>query len=208
MRERKRKPVSGDDLQTSFKAFNEISGEIPDTVQGRIKVVQQKINVKLVRSRKRFFLAYAFFSVLGYLFSLSLCSQNSIALTAFSLDTAAFLHRLPDPWCPIVCGFFFTLVPALCLLLFLDRFQIRRLVREFWWLPILTALFTCVLMIFLPGTFQHEGMHSHHEGVRQTQGDALWLFWWTVAAISIPALNAFVLNRRYQGESKNSSMVS
>jgi hypothetical protein len=202
MSDKKNEPTSHDDMAGSFNTFNELSGEVPEHVRGRMKAVQQKINVELVRSRKRFFLAYCFLSLLGYSFSLSLCSQNSVALTAFSLDTAAFLHRLPDPWCPIVCGFFFTLVPVLCLLVFLDRFQMRRLVHEYWWLPVLTALLTCVLMTVLPGALQHEGMHAHHEGVRHTQDDALWLFWWTLAAISMPALAALVLQRRFIAEGR------
>ncbi|MBM3382876.1 MAG: hypothetical protein FJY29_10585 [Betaproteobacteria bacterium] len=200
MSDKKIAPTPEEDLSRSFQTFNTLNGEVPDDVQGSMKIVEKKIAVELVRSRKRFFAAYAFLSVLGYLFSLSLCSQNSIALTAFSLDTAALLHRLPDPLCPVVCGLFFTFVPALCLLFFLDRFQMRRLVREFWWLPVLTALLTCLLMVFLPGAYQHAGMHAHHQGVRHTQGDALWLLWWTLAAISLPALGAFVLNRRFQGE--------
>ncbi|MEN9528699.1 MAG: hypothetical protein RI932_572 [Pseudomonadota bacterium] len=197
MSESQKEPTQDDDLSNSYRSFHALTGEVPENVQGNMKVVERKISGELLHSRKRFFAAYAILSVVGYLFSLSLCSQNSIALTTFSLDTAALLHRLPDPLCPIVCGLFFTLVPALCLLVFLDRFQMRRLVRELWWLPVLTALLTCLLMVFLPGAFQHQGMHVHHEGVRHTQGDALWLFWWTLAAISIPGVGAFVLNRRF-----------
>lgn len=191
------------DISNSITVFSQLSDELPDVAQRSMMGVEQRISGELSRSRKRFFALYILLSVVGYIFSLSLCSQNSVALTKFSLDTAAILHQLPDPWCPMVCGWFFSLLPVISLFIFLDRFQVRRLLRELWWLPAATALVSCFLMAFLPSTFQHEGMHHSHQGIRNTRGDFVWMMWWIVAAVSIPALVALVGRWHLSGKGRN-----
>ncbi|MEY4065118.1 MAG: hypothetical protein RIR26_1326 [Pseudomonadota bacterium] len=172
----------------SLSEFNTLHHEI-SAEQGReLSLVGEGIKQQLEQSRRRFFLVYGIASVVGYFLSLSVCSQNSIALTSFSVDIASSLHQLPDPWCPLVCGWVFSLIPSACLLLSLDRFQRRRLVSQFWWLPPLTTIGFCVLMTLLPSYLQHEGMHVHHVGMRTTHTDILWLMWWLLASVSIPAV--------------------
>ncbi len=191
------------DISNSITTFSQLSDELPDVAQKSMMGVGQIIKGELSRSRKRFFALYIVLSIVGYIFSLSLCSQNSVALTKFSLDTAAILHQLPDPWCPMVCGWFFSLLPVGSLFIFLDRFQVRRLLRELWWLPAATALVSCLLMAFLPSAFQHEGMHQSHQGIRHTRGDIVWMVWWTIAAVSVPALVALVGRWRLSGGGRN-----
>lgn len=191
------------DISSSISTFSQLSDKLPDAAERSMKDVERRISGELSRSRERFFALYIVLSVVGYIFSLSLCSQNSVALTKFSLDTAAILHKLPDPWCPMVCGWFFSLLPVASLFVFLDRFQVRRLLRELWWLPAATALVSCLLMTFLPGAFRHEGMHPSYEGIRHTRGDFVWMAWWIIAAVSIPALVALVGRWRLSGEGRN-----
>lgn len=188
------------DSEHSFRAeiveFEQTRSDIPVEASEKLSTMERKIRSELLLSRKRFFVTYVVASVAGYFFSLSLCSQNSIAITAFSLDTAALLHSLPDPWCPLVCGWFFSLLPVCCLFVFLDRFQVRRMLQDFWLLPAVTAFLSCALMIVLPSAFQHDGMHLAHSGIRHTQSDVVWLMWWTFAAISIPSCIGWIGRRR------------
>jgi hypothetical protein len=39
-------------------------------------------------------------------------------------------------------------------------------------------------------------MHMNHTGVRDTRSDVVWLMWWTIAAVAIPALFALVAKSR------------
>jgi hypothetical protein len=198
---------SGSDLSD----FETVSGELPQSVVEQMTHTSEKIAKELTLSRQRFVFSFLFFSVLGYFASLSLCSQNAIGLTRFSLSVAAILHSLPDPLCPVVCGLAFSFLPLVSLFLFLDRFQLRRLIVRLWWLPVLTTLISCLLMIVLPPTFQHEGMHLMHErqahlehqlanqgatGVRDTRTDAGWLMWWASSAVALPAVVVWSLRRR------------
>lgn len=188
-----KKTESEIEFSRSFSEFNELQQELSTEHGQELSVVSAGIRHQLEKSRRRFFLVYGIASIAGYFLSLLVCSQNSIALTSFSLSIAAYLHQLPDPWCPLVCGWVFSSIPFFCLPVALDRFQWRRLVSQFWWLPLLTALGFCLLMILLPSYLQHEGMHSGHEGhlgIRTTHTDALWLTWWMLASISIPAIVA------------------
>lgn len=174
--------------EPEFAEFENAKGELPPLVQKELKKTEQNISAELQRSQRRFFISFFFFSVFGYFLSLSVCSQNSIALTRFSIDVAARLHKLPDPLCPIVCGSVFALIPVSALFFFLDRFQRRRLIVLYWWLPVLMSLLTCLLMSFLPSAFQHTGMHVHtdHTSLRNTHGDVVWLLWWSAAAVAVP----------------------
>ncbi|MEN9810630.1 MAG: hypothetical protein RLZZ488_2197 [Pseudomonadota bacterium] len=171
-----------------LKEFEGAAGEIPAVVGERMQKTESRISAELNRSRKRFFLSFVLLSVLGYFSSLSVCSQYSFGLTGFSQSVAAVLHRLPDPLCPIVCGVVFSIVPVIFLFSFLDRFQRRRLIVRYWWLPVLSTLVSCLLMYFLPQSLQHEGMHH---GMRAIHGDIGWLIWWTLSAVAIPFLFAW-----------------
>lgn len=173
-----------------LKDFETSTGDLPANVQSDLESTEKAISDELKRSRGRFFISFSLLSVIGYFCSLSVCSQNSIALTQLSLNVAAHLHQLPDPWCPIVCGIVFSILPILFLFIWLDRFQLRRLIVQFWWLPVLTTLLSCLLMSVLPAAFQHDGMHASHNGIRNTHGDVIWLMWWTLSAMAIPLVIA------------------
>lgn len=174
-----------------LKEFEGAAGDIPAEVGERMQKTESRISAELNRSRKSFFLSFALLSVLGYFSSLSVCSQYSFGLTGFSQSVAAALHKLPDPLCPIVCGIVFSIVPVIFLFVFLDRFQRRRLIVRYWWLPVLSTLASCLLMYYLPQNLQHEGMHHGQVGVRGAHGDIGWLIWWTLSAVAIPFLFAW-----------------
>ncbi|MFZ9518970.1 MAG: hypothetical protein ACO3A4_00680 [Silvanigrellaceae bacterium] len=176
--------------------FNSTSGELPASVEVQLAKTRLSISSELEASRRKFLVSYLLFSALGYFLSLSLCSQNSIALTKFSINVAAILHQLPDPLCPIVCGVFFSFLPMVSVFLFLDRFQLRRMVVAYWWLPALTTFLSCLVMSLLPESLQHDGMHMNHSGMRDTRSDVVWLIWWTIAAVAIPALIAVFAKSR------------
>jgi hypothetical protein len=181
-----RQGVRHDDLSDAVDDFASLSSEVPASAGEKLMRVSDEISAELRRSRRRFFFVYVFFSLAGYVASLSLCSQNAFMLRVFPIDFAVYLHTLPDPWCPVTCGLFFSALPILFLVLFLDRFQLRRVARELWWLPIATVLLACLIMTILPETLQHEGM-SHVQGhLRDTRGDVVWMLWWTLAAIINP----------------------
>jgi hypothetical protein len=164
------------------------SGDLPDGVQIELKQTERKISAELVRSDRLFFVAFFVLTIVGYFCSLLVCSQYSVAFTTLSVNVASVLHQLPDPWCPIVCGIVFSILPTAGLFVFLDRFQRRRLVIRFWWLPVLTTFASCLLMSQLPASMQHQGMHSSHHGLRHLHGDLAWLAWWMISAISIPLI--------------------
>lgn len=177
------------DFDHSLNDFVALSGDVPESAGRKLMRVGQEISSELRRSRRRFFFMYMIFSAIGYVASLSLCSQNAFMFRVFPVDIAVFLHKLPDPWCPITCGLFFSALPVLFLVLFLDRFQLRRMLRDVWWLPILTVIFVCGVMTLLPDQWQHEGMnHTVHGELRDTRGDVQWLIWWTLAAAANPVI--------------------
>lgn len=177
-----------DDLSEAIADFSALPSDVPDGAGAKLMRVGDEISIELRRSRRRFLFVYVLLSLAGYVASLSLCSQNAIMLRVFPIDVAVYLHTLPDPWCPVTCGLFFSALPVLFLILFLDRFQLRRVARQLWWLPIATVLFACLTMSLLPEALQHEGMGHVHGHLRDTRGDVVWMFWWTLAAISNPVI--------------------
>jgi len=193
MRHDQLKQPAAEDLSQSLDDFTSLSGELPENEGRKLRRVGKEISGELRRSRRQFLFVYVLFSLIGYVASLSLCSQNAFMFRVFPIDIAVFLHQLPDPWCPLTCGLFFSAVPVLFLVVFLDRFQLRRMLRELWWLPVLTVVFACGLMTMLPENLQHEGMsHAAHGELRDTRGDVQWLVWWSLAAVANPVIVIFV----------------
>lgn len=184
---------SSDDL----REFESAAGQVPPSVDNRLQQTGMQISAELKRSRKRFFAAFFGLSIVGYFVSLSVCSQYSVGLTRFSVSVATLLHQLPDPLCPVVCGVVFSAVPAVFLFVFLDRFQRRRMIVQYFWLPVVLTIVSCLIMYFLPQRFQHEGMlHSEHSGLRNIADDLSWLSWWMVSAVSVPLLFAWLAKLR------------
>lgn len=125
----------------------------------------------LVGSRRALCLHYGLASVLGYLASLMICAQCSVGFTALSWKTAAMLHDIPDPWCPLVCGMVFGIFPFLCSSLWISRFQHRYLLFRMTWVPIVVPLLANLVMtLFGP-------IH-----------DLSWQFLWFAAAAGTPYL--------------------
>lgn len=189
MNEDKDKSSVADELHQSLDDFTSHAGDVPESASQKLMGVRHKISDELRLSRRRFVFVYIMFSLVGYIASLSLCSQNAFMFRFFSVDIAILLHQLPDPWCPITCGLFFSAPPVLFIVMFLDRFQLKRVLHELWWLPIVTVLIACALMTLLPENLQHEGMtHVAHGHLRDTRGDVQWLVWWTFAAVLNPVV--------------------
>lgn len=107
------------------------------------------IEKELVVSRKRLFFVYFLGSILGYTLSLAICAQYGLGLSSLSWKLAQYLHSIPDPWCPIVCGVVFGISPTLVSTLYLSRFQHRFLIFRMGWLPALVpVLGTVTLLLF------------------------------------------------------------
>lgn len=136
----------------------------------------RRIARDLVSSQARLILSYSLAGTLGYLSSLLICAQCSIGFTPLSWQTMALLHKIPDPWCPLVCGAIFGIFPFLFSLLFLNRFQHRYLLYRLPWVPIgLPLIGSSVLTLF----------GSVH--------DLQWHLLWFAAALSTPYLGELFL---------------
>lgn len=109
----------------------------------------KRIVKDLVRSRLRLSLVYIVGGVLGYLLSLAICAQCSIGLSPISWKVGSLLHRIPDPWCPLLCGAVFGISPTLVTLFILSRFQHRFLIFQMGWLPALLPIAGAFVLIML-----------------------------------------------------------
>ncbi|RZA26863.1 MAG: hypothetical protein EOP10_02145 [Proteobacteria bacterium] len=125
----------------------------------------------LVSSKLRLSAIYSIGSLVGYGLSLAICAQCAIGLTPLSWKMASYLHSIPDPWCPILCGAVFGISPTLMSALYLSRFQHRFLIFRMGWLPALIPILGA-FSLFLVGD-------SH-----SWQWKALWL----ISAIATPYL--------------------
>jgi hypothetical protein len=155
-----------------------------------------KIKNDLVKSPWRLAGWYLGFSLLGYLVSLLVCAQNSLGLSGFAYDMAQAIHRLPDPWCPMICGAVFTAVPFVLTTAFLNRFQHRYLIFKMWWFFALIPCLGTLSMIWLPANFQHQRLTQHmhdlaqrNHGLSQTE----WMVVWALSAIVFPYLCEWVV---------------
>jgi hypothetical protein len=141
---------------------------------------------ELERSQKRFVSVFSVLSLAGFLGSLALCAQNAFGLTGFSNHAAMLLHRLPDPWCALACGVVFAAPTTLLYALALDRFQWRRLTLSLWWLPLVTALVACLMMLAAPQNLQHDGMlydHASGHAMRDRYDQLSWLVVWVLGSL-------------------------
>ncbi|RYZ75897.1 MAG: hypothetical protein EOP04_32735 [Proteobacteria bacterium] len=121
--------------QTEFdiKDLNEfLSGEGEATVT---QSPPSKIANDLVTSRLKLSGIYILGAFVGYIASLVICAQCGVGLSPVSWKIAQFIHSIPDPWCPILCGVVFGISPTLVSSIYLSRFQHRFLVFQIGWLP-------------------------------------------------------------------------
>jgi hypothetical protein len=163
-----------------------------------------RIRGDLVASAPRLAGAYLGLATLGYVCSLALCAQNSVGVLPFSHAVAARMHVIPWPWCPVVCGALFSLVPTVFAAAFFTRFQRRYLLRRMWWLLALVPLAASVTMWFVgerdPSEFLRGALHGDFSPMR-------WMLMWTVGALVTPwiveSVSALVLFRRRRYASSN-----
>lgn len=109
--------------------------------------VPGRIEKDLVASRLNLSLTYIGGAALGYLISLMICAQCSIGLSPLAWKLNSLIHTMPDPWCPMLCGFIFGFSPTLVSFLYLSRFQHRFLIFRMGWLPALVPLISSALML-------------------------------------------------------------
>lgn len=102
----------------------------------------------LVRSKTELAILYGVGSLLGYILSLIICAQCAIGLSPLSWVTASWIHSIPDPWCPLLCGAIFGISPTLVSLFYFNRFQHRYLLFHIPWLPFSMPLLGSLLLIF------------------------------------------------------------
>jgi|GEM_PF-2720991 len=149
------------------------------------------ITKDLVRSPLQMATVYLGLSVLGYGASLAVCAQNSLGLGSWSHRVAEVLHHLPDPWCPIVCGGVFAIIPFAISSLVLNRFQQRYLMTRMWLFFASVPLVAAGVMLLLPHSLQHARLHStlSSSSVRpDLLSDGVWMALWVATAVLLPYL--------------------
>ncbi len=109
--------------------------------------VPDLIEKDLVASRAKLSMTYVGGAALGYVISLMICAQCSVGLSPLAWKINSLIHTMPDPWCPILCGFIFGFSPTIVSLLYLSRFQHRFLIFRMGWLPALVPLIGSALLL-------------------------------------------------------------
>lgn len=153
-------------IAKDFDAF--INAKTP-IESSQLKSLSRRFESDLVTSPLRlatFYLIGAFFGYVGTLF---ICAQCSVGLSPLAWHTASLIHRIPDPWCPFVCGTVFGIAPFLVSLTCLTRFQHRYLLHRMWWL---------VILVPLAGSAGMMALESGH--------DLIWNLSWFFTAVTIP----------------------
>jgi hypothetical protein len=149
------------------------------------------ITKDLVRSPLEMAALYTGLSIVGYVASLAVCAQNSFGLGSLSRRVADILHQLPDPWCPIVCGSVFALVPFVISSVVLNRFQQRYLMTRMWWFFASIPIAAAGLMLLLPHSLQHARMNaalSPSQVRPDLLSDGAWMAIWVATAVLLPYL--------------------
>ncbi len=161
-------------------AYAEFCQATPSPASGlaTTTAVLPAIKRDLVVSAWRLAALYLAASLCGYAASLSICAQNSFGMSGFAHELAAALHRLPQPWCAVVCGAVFGLVPTLVTTLLLNRFRHRYLLFRMWWLPLTVPVLAAWSMAAMPSVVAVpvSGMWS----------EPGWLASWVLAAVATP----------------------
>lgn len=148
----------------------------------------QRILKDLVPSSKRLAAVYVGANVVGYALSLALCAQNGVGVLPLSYRVAASMHIIPWPYCPIVCGALFSLVPNLFVRLFLSPFQQRYLVRRLSWLLALLPLVAAIAMSLTGDDDPNEFFAGF---LQQDFSSSGWMLLWTLGALGTSAILEF-----------------
>ncbi len=101
----------------------------------------------LVTSRFKLAVVYIVGAIIGYLASLAICAQCGVGLSPFSWKIAQFIHSIPDPWCPMLCGVVFGISPTLVSSLYMSRFQHRFLIFQIVWLPAVVPILGTIILL-------------------------------------------------------------
>ncbi len=107
--------------------------------------LKNKISSDLVQSKLKICFIYLFFSILGYFFSLFLCSNSNSNLTSYNI-----LNLLNNSFLLSFCsGVIYTIVPFLFTLLFFNRFKRRYIYLKLSWLVIILPIFSTTTILLL-----------------------------------------------------------
>lgn len=183
------------DVDPDFQAFVALGeGAAPAAPSDS---VVRRVTRDLVSSPARAAAAYVGVSAAGYVASLALCAQNDVGILPFSHAVAARMHVIPWPWCPLLCGALFSIVPALLGPFVFTRFQMRFLLTRFWWLIALLPLVASVVMVASGNSDVNAWFGGGgHEGFSPN----LWMVLWTAGALVTPwvveGVRAFLLLSR------------
>ncbi|RYZ90409.1 MAG: hypothetical protein EOP04_04010 [Proteobacteria bacterium] len=101
----------------------------------------------LVTSRLKLSVVYILGAMIGYLASLVICAQCGVGLSPVSWKIAQFIHSIPDPWCPILCGVVFGISPTLVSSIYMSRFQHRFLIFQIGWLPAIVPIVGTITLL-------------------------------------------------------------
>lgn len=159
--------------------------------------VVRRVTRDLVSSPARAVGTYVAVSALGYVASLALCAQNDVGILPFSHAVASRMHVIPWPWCPLLCGALFSIVPALLGPLFFTKFQMRFLLKHFWWLIALLPLVASLVLV----ASGDSGVPQWWSGTDHAGfSPSLWMVLWTAGALGTPwiveGLRSFLLFSR------------
>ena len=191
--------LPGEPDYESFAAFDaQAQSPLLRSSNGAEDALIKRVRRDLVVSPWHVGTAYVAASAAGYLCSLALCAQNSVGILPFSHSVAARMHIIPWPWCPVVCGAIFSLVPTLLAGLFFSRYQRRYLLRRLWWLIALLPIVASGMVIALG---QKDPAQWIHGAVAGDFSPSLWMILWTAGALATPwilegAFAAHFLRRR------------
>ena len=148
-----------------------------------LATISKKITSDLVQSRLRLALLYIFFSTIGYLVTLAICSQGKVGLSFFShSNSSAIMQTFPDPWCSVLCGVLFSGIPFVLSVALLNRFQRRFLIFRMFWLPLVLSAIGCVAILCIGRDFTEIDFGSLN-------------YVWVLSAVITPYLGEAILSR-------------
>ncbi len=188
-----------------LQAFLEWKPMAGDSTSKASSVLQRSTQLRrvvkdLAPNRKRIIASYLGFHALGYGLSLTFCAQFGVGFISISHSIADVMHRIPWPWCPLICGFLYTIPPLLLSRLLLSRFQQRYLFTRVAWLPISTPLAACLLLLVFGSatTGDFSFTVSTHSSLSHGMdaGGGAWVLLWTFGAILSSFAADFVQAKR------------
>lgn len=152
-------PKNPKDLDNDFEDFvsKDSQAFVPNE---KVLATKRKLEEALVPSASRIARRYVGISIVGYLLSLMICSQNGFGFFEFSDRIAIFIHRVTAPYSDFSCGALFSVVPFLLSSFVLNRFEQRYLLTKLAWLVALLPAIAALAMYIVPPLFGRAPEHS------------------------------------------------